>query len=340
MKKLLLALVLSAAVFLPRAQAISVLNPPYLGSISNEVFVQLTVVTNEINATNNLVANKKLLKVLLGAQKLIAKTKTNNVGGSKSLGVLNKSLGRSSLSNTFNPLIQGTADIYVSVFDNIFDALEHRVNSSYPGRAQDAARKVLAKFEAAIRNADTNANFLLVLKSLSVAAKGEIGAQKATVKAENAPLPPQQYKATITGALFGTFNFTPKPANAIAAIHSTLLNNLEMNGVSGVTSGSGFGTKVTVRQLFINIPNLTDGTTTYDVGSGSGKAFILYTVSKGGVGGSDGADGYEAVSGTLTVTVNKASKTAVGSYSFYAPGENTPTAASTSNGSFSVVWIE
>lgn len=339
MKKLLLALTLSLAVFLPRAQAIPD-SLPYLGSIRSEVLDQLTIASNNVATTNNVAANKKLIKTLLGAKKLIDKTKTNYVGGAKSLTVLNKTFVRSALSNEFNPLIGQTLDVYVGSLYSVRDTLADRVNGSYPGRAQTAALATLAKLLAAIDNANTNTNILLALRSLGVAAKTETAAQKATVKAENAPLPPAQYKATITGALFGNFNFTPNPANAIASVFNAPLNYLQMNGISGVRSGSGLSTKLTTRQLLITIPNLADGTTTYEVGDGSGKAFVLYTVGRGGVGGSDGADGYEAVSGTLTVTVNKASKTAVGTFSFYAPGENTATAASTSNGSFSVVWIE
>jgi hypothetical protein len=345
MKKLLVALALSLAVFLPRAQAIPD-SLPFLGSLRFQVNNQLTLASNNLSAavavTNKVEAakQKKLITLLNTARKTIDKTKTNYVAGATVLGALNKTLGRSALSNEFNPILTNTFNVYLAALINLEDAYSDRVDGSYPGRAHDAAAKALDKFLLALNSASTNTNYLLRLKFLLAAAKGEALSLKATVKAEHAPLPPAQYKATITGALFGNFNFTPKPANAIAAVFNAPFNSLTMNGVNGTTSGSGFGTKLTTRQLLITIPNLTDGTTTYQVGDGSGKVFILYTVGRGGIGGSDGADGYEAVSGSLTVTVNKASKTAVGTYSFYAPGENTATAASTSNGSFSIVWIE
>ena len=343
MKKLLVALTLSLAVFLPRAHAIAD-TLPFFGSLRSEVNYQLTLATNNLTAavaaTNKVEAakQKKLITLLNTARNTINKTKTNYVAGATVLGALNKTLGRSALSNEFNPILTNTFNIYLASLINLEDAYSDRVDASYPGKLHVAAGKVLDKFLLALNSASTNTNYLLRLKFLLAAAKSEALSLKATVKAEHAPLPPAQYQATITGALFGNFNFTPKPANAIAAIYNPLLNNLIMNGVNGTQSGSGFSTKVTTRQLLITIPNLVDGTTTYQIGSGSGKAFVLYTIIRGGIGGSDGADGYEAVSGTLTVTVNKAGKTAVGTFSFTAPGEDTPTTASTSNGSFSIVW--
>jgi len=330
MKKLLFVLALSLAVFLPRAQAI--INPPYLGFISNEVFDQLTTVTNELAATNNVVANKKLLKVLLGAQKLIAKTKTNHVGGAKSLGVLNKSLGRSVLSNEFNPLIQGTADIYVNVFHNLLDALEDRVDASYPGKANEAARKALAKFEAAIDSADTNSNFLLVLKALGAAAKGEIGAQKAVVKAENAPAPPSGFSATIAGSGEPTFLFKP----FLGSIGAARVGNA-VNVIVQDVKISGGGTRQ--RVLNMSFPVLVDGTFTYTV-EGAGNNWDLNYVSSLTQNGNVSGDAFEATSGTLTVTVNVAAKSVIGTFSFNAPGENNPgNVAQTSNGSFSLTWL-
>lgn len=341
MMKLLLALTLTLAVFLPRAQAVAD-TLPFLTTFRSQVANQLTIASNNIVATNDVRGNTRLKKTLIGALRTIDRTKTNSyVAGASALNVLNRTFYRTSLSNTFNPLVDQTRDVYVASLYLAYSNYAARVNASYPGRSQTAAFATLARLLAAIDTANTNTNVLVALRFLSTAARTETATLAATKRAEAAPLPPQQYTATIAGALYGTFNFTPKPANAIAAVRNIALNNLQMNGVSGTVSGSGFSTKSTVRTLFINIPNLANGTTVYDVGSGSGKAFVNYTVARGGIGGADPADGYEAVSGTLTVTVNLAAKTAVGTFSFSAPGENNPgSTASTSNGKFSVLWIE
>lgn len=347
MKRILLALAVTFAVLLPSANAVAIdPNPlPFLGYIRQEVTNQLTIQSNLVAAATNKTEAKlpkSLLTKLKSSLRTIDRTKTNYAAGAKSLSVINKTLSRSALSNEFNPLLDAAFDRYIDALNDEIDDAELRINASYPGKSHDAALKALAKLIASVDSATTNTNFLKALKALAAAAKGEALVEKATVRAQNAPLPPAQYKATITGAIYGTFNFTPKVVGqeAFAAIHSPALNNLIMNGVNGVRSGSGLSTKITMRTLTIGIPNLVDGTTTYQIGSGSGQVSVIYSVSKGGIGGIEQADGYDGASGTLTVTVNKAAKTAVGTFSFTAPGENTPTTASTSNGSFSVVWIE
>lgn len=346
MKRFLLALAVSLAVTLPAARAGAVADTlPFLSSLRHEVTNQLTIQSNLVAAATNK-AQAKLPKSLAGKLKLalrtIDRTKTNYAAGAKTLSTLNKSFARSALSNEFNPLLDATFDQYIDALNDEIDDAEDRINAAYPGRSRDAALKALARMIAYVDSATTNTNFLRALKALGSAAKGEALVEKATVRAENAPLPPAQYKATINGAIYGNFNFTPKVVGqeAFAAVHSVPLNNLIMNGVNGVRSGSGFSTKITMRTLTITIPNLVDGTTTYPVGTGSGHVSVIYSVSKGGVSGVEGADGYTGTSGTLTVTVNKAAKTAVGTFSFTAPGENTPTTASTSNGSFSIVWVQ
>ncbi len=336
MRKLLCVLALSLAVFLPRAQAIAI-DPPYLGSISNEVFSQLTTVTNELAATNNVVANKKLLKVLLGAQKLIAKTKTNHVAGAKSLGVLNKSLGRSSLSNEFNPLIQGTADIYVSIFHNILDALEVRVDASFPGRANEAARKALAKFEAAVNNADTNANFLLVLKFLSASAKGEIGAEKAVIKAEAAPAPPNNFTATITASGQGTFTYKPviQSVNAAYVTNTHLLN---IQSVEVKTSGStseNLDVKTTTIGILLNVP--VNGTHTYNLSTDSELIYYSFDHTQGRI--LVLSETYSADSGTVTLTFDSATKFVYGTFSFSGNGDNDSGLSATVNGSFAIHYL-
>ncbi len=336
MKKLLFVLALSLAVFLPRAQGIAI-NPPYLGSISNEVFSQLTTVTNELAATNNVVANKKLLKVLLGAQKLIAKTKTNHVAGAKSLGVLNKSLGRSSLSNEFNPLIQGTADIYVNVFQNILEDLEDRVDASFPGKANDAARKTLAQFLAAIDNADTNSNFLLVLKALGAAAKGEIGAQKAVIKAEAASAPPNSFTATVTASGQGTFTYKPVIQSVNAAyVSATHLLNIQSFDIK--TSGSSFSSlDAQTKNIGILVAVPGDGTHTYNLSTDSNLIYYSFNHTHGGslVFG----EIYSADRGTVTLTFDSATKFVYGTFSFSGNGDNDSGLSATVNGSFAIHYL-
>jgi hypothetical protein len=334
MKKLLFTLVLSLAVFIPRAHAGGVAQTlPFLADLRAEVLDELTKASNNIAMTNDVVGNKKLAKTLLGALKLIDKTKTNYVTGAKNLGVLNKTLGRTAVSNEFHPRVDASLNLYVASLYDRLDDLEDIVNASYPGRAHDAAVKALNKLLAAIDGANTNANIVLALKALSAAAKAEIGAAKAAVKADAAPAPPSHFTATITGSGEGTVNFRPSPAPAVA---SRIVNLLNIVGVEVRVSG----TTVRTRNLNLNIPNLTDGTTTYNVSdTGGGNANVVYTTSTGGLGVPPSGDGFSATSGSVTVTVNTTTKTAFGTFSFSAPGQNNPgNVATSSNGSFAVTW--
>ncbi len=339
MKKFLLLTLLSLLLSFASAHAVAAL--PGFESLRAETLTQLTIASNNVANEIDVKANQSLIKTLQGALKLIDKTKPDYGSGARALGSLTKTYNRTTVSNAFHPVLEGTFNSYIASLRSDANQLQSRLNSTFPGKARTSAETSMTRLVAAIDAAETTADLAAAIKLLATAGKSLGAAQKAVVKAENAPLPPAQYRATITGALFGTFNFTPNPKEAIAAVYNAPVNQLIINGVSGTTSGSGLNTKATTRQLAITIPNLTDGTTTYEVGNGGGKAFVLYTIVRGGINGSDGADGYQATSGTLTVTVNKAARTAVGTFSFNAPGSTNPSSvASTSNGTFSVVWRE
>ena len=307
-------------------------------AVRAEIAAQLTVASNTVPVNKKLIASLKKSLAVLDKPGV-----TNLVNDTKVLTLLTP-LTKTSLSNTFNPLLNNSLNDYLALFFSAAANSSNNLAGTFPSGVHTAAGNKLIALYDQLLNADNLSDLIAASKQLAAAAK-TLGVVNALVdKAENAPAPRAQYTATVTGALFGTFNFTPKPAAGFAALHSTVANNLIMNGLNASTSGSGLGTKLSVRELYIAIPNLTDGTTTYEVGTGqnsSGKVFVLYHSSRSGPGGIDGADAYTAVSGSLTVTVNKAAHTAFGTFSFAAPGQDNPAAtASTSNGSFSVTWMQ
>jgi hypothetical protein len=312
MMKLLLALTLTLAVFLPRAQAVAD-TLPFLTTFRAEVANQLTVVSNNIAATNDVRGNTRLKKTLIGALRTIDRTRTNSyVAGASALNVLNRTFYRTSLSNTFNPLVDQTRDVYVASLLQAHANYAARVNASYPGRAQTAALTSLARLLAAIDTANTNTNVLVALRFLSTSAKTETATQRATVKAEAAPAP----IASITANVSGAINTTIKTTGA------------------GITPGSPgnytvLGSQFTLRPIGqrivrFSLYGLTDGTHTV-------------TLDDGGIVISAGFNTttYEGNPGTATVTYNSASKVMFGTFTFTAFDDDNNASTITVTGSFS-----
>ena len=89
MKHLLLTFALLTAALIPQARAIDSL--PYLGSLRTEVFNQLTIASNNVATSTNVIANKKLIITLKGALRGIDRTKPSNyVAGAQISGLAGK----------------------------------------------------------------------------------------------------------------------------------------------------------------------------------------------------------------------------------------------------------
>ncbi len=326
MKCLLLTLALCSAIFVPSARAAAAL--PYFDTLRAQVLSQLDLATNGVD-----VPDKKLVSALQKALTAIDKTKPDYASGSKSLGKLAKALNRTSVSNEFVAVFQSTVVDYVGALTGEEDALADRLAAAFPSKSKTSAVLSLERLLAALQSANATDDIIAAAKFLGTAAKEFGTAAKLTVKAEDAPPPPSHFTATITGSGEGTVNFSSSPAPAVAARIGNLVTiigtQIQVNG-----------TTVKNKVLNVGIPNIVDGTTTYNVSNtGSGNATVVYTTSTGSVGGPPSGDAFSATSGSLTVNINIATKTAIGTFSFSAPGGNNPgNIATSSNGSFSVVW--
>ena len=292
MKHLLLILALTTAALAPQARALHLL--PYLGDLRAEVTNQLTI------ASNNVAANKRLIATLKGALKGIDNTKPSNyVAGATSLGALAKKLNRTVVSNAFNTILHDTSDTYV---DDLLDAegdLADRLDTTYLGKAHTAASTSLGKLLAAIEGANTNANLLTALKSLSTAAKNLGAAQKLVLKAENAPPPPSGFTATITGAVSRSFK-------AIGmAISSPVPNNFNVIASQPLTHAP-YGQRI----ISFSIINLVSGNNVIPLGPGSSDV-ATFIYQEGATG-----DSFKSETGSVTVNYNPAAKTLAGSIDF------------------------
>jgi hypothetical protein len=335
MKKLCLVVLASVVLFATNVRAVLPTAGEILVPVRDAISNQLVAATNAVPQDKRLVGALKSALVQLGRA-----NPTNVATDVKILAVVVKSLSRTAVSNALHGTFETAgSDFYDRVLGSALSA-SNRLALLHESGPRKGALKSLNQLLDYLNDSDIDPNLANAFKLLSSAAGKVPLVDKLIEKARVAPLPPAHYSATITGALYGDFNWTPKPANAIAAAFNTFGNFLIINGVNGQLSGGGLSSKLTTRTLVITIPNITDGTTVYNVGTTTGTASVLYTVGRGGPGGVDQADGYQGVSGTLTITANKANRTAVGTFSFTAPGENTATTASTSNGSFSVVWTQ
>jgi hypothetical protein len=300
MKHLLLTFVLLSAALVPSVHAVS--GPPFFGTLRTEVINQ------QVIASNATVPDKKLLSALKKALTTIDKTKTDDyVAGTKSLGVLLKTLNHTSVSNAFAGVFDNVVDVYLSALMNAEDALADRLAGTFPSGPHTAAQNNLDQLLAALQAATTDADLVAAAKALSLASKKLVVAAKLTDKAEDVPPPPAQIIADVAGAI----NISIKTQGAV--ITGT---PLQFNLLGG--SGSASGQKT----ITFSLQNVSEGTHMVNLVSG---AFIITSASPATY--SDGT-------GTATVTYNSANHSLFGTFTFTASGASGSTGTVTVSGSF------
>jgi hypothetical protein len=154
---------------------------PFFSALRVEIFSQATT------ASNTVPLDRRLIAALNTNLKLIDRTKPTLVNGSAALGTLAKNLGRTSLSNTFLPLLSEARTAYADRMDAATLAFESRLTETLPGKLRAAAENALSQLRTTIGDARTNASLTLALKSLSKAAKAVGAVEKAVARAESAP---------------------------------------------------------------------------------------------------------------------------------------------------------
>jgi hypothetical protein len=255
----------------------------------------------------------------------------------QNVGTIANTLGRTSLSNEFAAEIDAVLDFDADILTLLGESLGNRLAATFPGNLHNAAQKSVNAFLASLSQAATNQNLMKRAQLLRSAAQKYNSVNAAVTRAEHAPPPPSHFTATISAGGEGTFKFSPAPAPAVATLNpGTHILNITAVNVARIGA-----TTVRTRNVFVIIPNITDGTHTYNVTSstsGSG-ANVLYTTATGGLGGAPSGDAYTGTSGNVTVTINTATKSAIGTFSFSGNGGNNPgNTASSNDGSFSVTY--
>ena len=237
---------------------------PFFSSLREEIASQLTI------ASNTLPLNKKLTAGFRSNLKLIDKTKPTLIAGSGALGTLAKSLGRTSLSNTFLPILTDTRTVYIDVMETEMIALEDRLAVTIPGKAQTSARTAIAKVSVAIDDASTNNNFTVSLKSLSKAAKALSSAQKAVAKAETAKPGADFLSATITESNQGETLFKPVKKTILEAYYDDFSGEIVIDAGELKSLGGG---RVQLRYLEITAAVPGEGSHTLSL---TNEAYAIY----------------------------------------------------------------
>lgn len=326
MKKILITLVVLIAAAAPQMRASAFL--PYLDPIRTEIVNQQVIVSNAPSLDKPLAT--ALRKALLQIER---PTPTNLVNDTKALSSIAGTLNKTSLSNTFDPLIRTAMGQYAGVVIGELNSISNSLLSTFPSGPRSAANNLIEAALDSVASAIANGNTTLGTKALAAVVKKLTAVKNLLNKAINAPAPPIQFRATITASGEGTFNWQPTPSRAAAA--SLIGNTLSVTGVQVQRIGR---TSVRSRYLTVHIPNIADGTRMYNVTGNGGDATIIYAYAQGGIGVPPTGDTYNATSGTLTVTWNSATKAGVASFTFSAPGSNNAgNTASSNDGVFSVV---
>ena len=311
MKRLITLAVLLCGIAIPSARAVSLPTLPFLGPLRVDVVNQQVIASNNIAMTNDIAGNKKLLASLKKALKTIEKTKTNYAAGAKSLGVLAKTLNRTSISNVFIGDFEGTVEDYIAALIGEENSLSNRLASAYPSKAHTSALTTLGLLDDALNGAAGSSDIIAAAKFLSTAAKNFAKAAKLTDKAEDAPAPASGLTATITGALHSSFN----------DFNTTITLSGSDIGINSSTKPSTSGSD----NIIMDLLNVVDGTQTVDVRG-------AYSQVRPG-GRSFG--GNAIVNGTATITYNSATKVIFGTFSFVGDEGGASTATVTVSGSFS-----
>lgn len=321
MKKLWLSLFVLILVS-ARAQALG-----YYGDYISQL---QTAVNNALTSATD----PKALSALNKASNSLATVNASDVPAVlKTFSQASTGISKTSASNEVGATFQTILGYYIAIASG--DALfqSNRLNGAFPSGTRNAALKNIGQVFGYLNGIGDSPNLAAAAKLVIKAANKNRVVTSLVDKALAVPPPPSQLSATISAPAPGGGNFSPDTVTA------TLNPGTHVLSITGVAI-TRKGLTVTVRSLFINIPDVTsDGTRNLGVTSSGSDANILYTVQQGSVGGGSSGDSYGATTGSVSVTINTAAKAAFGTFTFSGAGQNNSSATASSNdGSFSVIW--
>ncbi|MES2570506.1 MAG: hypothetical protein V4710_10695, partial [Verrucomicrobiota bacterium] len=293
---------------------------PFLDEIRTEINKQLALVPS---------TDRKLSARLKVALKTIDRPGTSNLGTDiKALNLLTASLGRTSLSETFFPLLEAAFDKYAEVLVDGSVSLGVRLNKLPASSFNTTARKSLDKYLELLAQIEASNDFAKAVKLLGKAATKFKVAGTLTAKAENPPLGPNTLTATVNGGAFKSSTLL------LTGTYDPFTKGVLITGVS--TTGLPFNPVVS--QLTLTIFDVPEGTSTHSFVPDDQEAIGAY--STGGLGVTP--RGAVAKQGTITLTLDLARKAVSGTFSFTGDGGGGAASinANVANGKFVVRFIQ
>jgi hypothetical protein len=302
MKQLAIIVAVALTAFFQHANAAILL--PHLADVRAEITNQLTI------ASNAPTFDKKLATSLRKSLTLIDKPgKTSVANDLKVLGLVAKTLNRTSVSNEFDAEFNAAITAYFNDLNAASESSADRLDTTYPGRLREAAAKALQKVLDGLEDGAALSDLVSRAKLLSKVAAAIVRADLAIARAEDAPAPPARIVAQVTGSL--RTSIKTQGAGIVAG------DSLIINGAQ--TSGT------TLHQINFVCLAVPEGTSTVNLNGGN-----VNVVKFPGV-----AINYGNGTGTATVTRNNVNRTAFGTFTFTATGVSGTTGNITVTGEFS-----
>ncbi len=282
---------------LPTAKATTLY--PYLGPIRTEITNQLTVVSN-----NPPVDLKKVAVLKAGLKSIDRVTTTNLTIDLATLNILMNGVGRSSLSNTFLPLIDTAAENYFNLIADSYATLTNRLSNALPSAVHTAADKSLASLLATLQKASTN-DLRTAIKLISQAG-AKLKSSTTLVTRAEAVLPgPNSITAKINGVAYAVRGLLgPGHPTGVMADYNSSTHILTITSAKIGTTGG--------KMFTVQVGSMAEGTTVHSFGGSTVASYSVFGIGANGTSNSS--------SGTLTVTLNSAKKVASGSFSFNISG--------------------
>lgn len=286
-------------------------------STTNFVALRAEIVTQLTLASNTVPVDKKLIASLKKSLAVIDKPGVTNLVNDTKVLTLLTPLTKTSLSNTFNPLLNNSLQDFLNVFFAAAANSSNNLAGTFPSGLHTAAGNKLGTFYAQLLNADNLADLIAAAKQLAAAAKTLGVVNALVVKAESVPAPPSFADVHVSGAISQGFNTKGKLSGVSGTHYPTTSNFLII--------AAAYVPPVGQRLLTLGLYDIPEGNSTQTVGGGGVDAIYFFTA---GLPPHNSNGSYTAKlsdhkgSGTITINRNSTTKTLTATFNFNAPDDD------------------
>lgn len=297
-------------------------------STTNFVALRAALVTELNTATSNVPVDKKLVATLKKSLAVLDKPGVTNLVNDTKVLTLLTPLTKTSLSNTFNPLLNSSLQDYLNVFFAAAANSSNNLAGTFPSGLHTAAGNKLGTLYAQLLNANNLVDLVAAAKQLAAAAKTFGVVNALVVKAQNVPAPPSFANVHVSGAISQSLNTKSKLGTAGGTFYPSGSSFIIIASV-GTISPPG------QRLLTLGLYNVPEGNSTLTVASGGVDAIYFYSA---GIPPHNSSGTYTARisdnkgSGSITLNRNSATKTLTATFNLNAIDDDNPSATATLTG--------